>query len=400
MQDDPKQMPVREIPAGMLLLFVMAHFGHHLLTALPVPLLPMIRSDFGFDYTHSGLVMSAFNIAYGLGQLPAGWLADRFGPRLLITVGICGVAVAGSLVGLTHTFALMIFFMALMGVLGGGYHPAAPPLIFAAVDPGSRGRALGLHAVGGGASFFLAPIIAVGIASVWGWRGAFIGLAVPTMIFGIFFYWVLGRFADGRGSQKKSVQHAQEEPAPPGRLRRLVVFIVLSTFTGAVMLSVIAFIPLYLVDHLGYGKEKAGVLFALIYFVGLWASPLGGHLSDRLGRIPVVVAVCLIAGPTVYLLNWATPGWSIVTLLLVLGLIIYTRMPVAEAFVISQTSERNRSAVLGIYFFSSMEGGGVLTPLMGYCIDQFGFYTSFSIAGASMAAMTLVCAALLRGKHD
>jgi MFS family permease len=382
---------------GLLPLFVLAHFGHHLLTALPVPLLPMIRSDFGLDYTQSGLVVSAFNIAYGIGQLPAGWLADRFGSRLLIMVGICGVAVAGFFVGITQTFLLMIFFMALMGILGGGYHPAAPPLIFASVEPGKQGRALGVHAVGGGASFFLAPLIAVGIASFWGWRGAFIGLAVPTILFGLFFYWVLGRRAIAASPKVKAGTPAQAEVSPPGRVRRLVVFIVLATFTGAVMLSVVAFIPLYLVDHFHFGKEKAGALFAVIYFAGLWMSPLGGYLSDRLGRVPVVLVACLIAGPVVYLLNWVSSEWGVILLLLLFGMIIYTRMPASEAFVISQTSERNRSAVLGIYFFSAMEGGGLLTPVMGYCIDRLGFYYSFTIAGAAIVIVTLICAVLLNG---
>ena len=382
---------------GLLPLFVLAHFGHHLLTALPVPLLPMIRSDFGLDYTKSGLVVSAFNIAYGIGQLPAGWLADRFGSRLLIMVGICGVAVAGFFVGITQTFLLMIVFMALMGILGGGYHPAAPPLIFAAVEAGKQGRALGIHAIGGGASFFLAPLIAVGLASFWGWRGAFVGLAVPTILFGLFFYWFLGSRAIAANPKVKADTSAQSEVSHPGRLRRLVVFIVLATFTGAVMLSTVAFIPLYLVDHFHFGKEKAGALFAVIYFAGLWMSPLGGYISDRLGRVPVVLVACLIAGPVVYLLNWVSSEWSVILLLLLFGMIIYTRMPAAEAFVISQTSERNRSAVLGIYFFSAMEGGGLLTPVMGYCIDHLGFYYSFTIAGAAIVIVTLICAVLLNG---
>jgi len=379
----------------LLPLFMLAHFGHHLLTALPVPLLPMIRSDFGLDYTKAGIVISAFNLAYGFGQLPAGWLADRVGARLLILVGICGVAVAGFFVGLTQTYLLMIFFMAMMGILGGGYHPAASPLIFAAVEPGKQGRALGFHAVGGGASFFLAPLIAVGLASLWGWRGAFTGLAVPTILFGLFFFWFLGRPEIAPSPQRKAKAPAQAEVSPRGKVRRLVVFIILSTFTGAVMLSIIAFLPLYLVDHLHFGKEQAGALFAVIYFAGLWMSPVGGYISDRLGRIPVVLMVCFMAGPVIYLLNWVFSVWGIILVFLLLGVIIYTRMPVAEAFVISQTSDRNRSAVLGIYFFSGMEGGGLLTPVMGYCIDHLGFYYSFSLAAVAVVIVTMICAVLL-----
>ena len=90
--------------------------------------------------------------------------ADRMGPRILITIGICGVALMGFFVGLSHTFAFMLFFLALMGFLGGGYHPSSPPLISALVEPKCQGQALGLHVIGGGASYFLAPLIAAAIA--------------------------------------------------------------------------------------------------------------------------------------------------------------------------------------------------------------------------------------------
>jgi MFS family permease len=72
-------------------------------------------------------------------------------------------------------------------------------------------------------------------------------------------------------------------------------------------------------------------------------------------------------------------------------------MPVSEAYIIEQTREGNRSLILGIYFFSSMEGGGLLTPVMGYLIDHLGFYFSFSIAGAAALLVTFLCSFWLWG---
>ncbi len=379
---------------------MLAHFGHHLLTALPIPLLPLIRDDFALDYTQSGLVLSAFTLSYGIGQLPSGWLADRIGPRILLTIGISGVALAGLLVGLSQTYMMMIVFLALMGLLGGGYHPASPPLISASVEPRKRGRALGLHAIGGSASFFLAPLIAAAIVTTWGWRGPFIGLAVPTMLFGIAFYILLGRWVVTKKAEPGITSSDKEAPPVPGRLRRLVPFLILSTFTAAVMFTTISFIPLFMVDHFGIGKETAAASIALIYSSGLWASPLGGYLSDRLGRVRVVLAVCFIAGPVIYLLSLAPYGWGIGALLVTIGVIIYVRIPVSEAYIVGQTSERNRSTILGIYYFSSMEGSGVLTPVMGYLIDRLGFYPSFTIAGAALVVVTLVCSIWLWGSRD
>lgn len=373
---------------------------HHLVTALPIPLLPFIRDDFALDYTQSGLAVSAFNLPYGISQLPAGWFADRIGPRILITTGICGVALAGLLVGLSQTYIMMIVFLALMGVLGGGYHPASPPVISASVGPKNRGRALGVHLIGGSASYFLTPLIGVAIATVWGWHGSFITLAVPTMAFGILFYVLLGRRADTKRAKHRITSSHSQAPPTPGHLRRLAVLIILSTFNGAMIFSIIAFIPLLMVDHFGVGKETAAIFLAIIYSAGLWASPLGGYLSDRLGRVPVILTVCFIAGPAIYLLNLVPYGLGIGALLLIIGMVQYIRMPVTEAYIVGQTSERNRSTILGIYYFGNQGGSGVLTPIMGHLIDQLGFHTSFTIAGATVVVVTLACSILLWGNWD
>ncbi|MCL0090145.1 MFS transporter [Dehalococcoidia bacterium] len=395
-----KKFRFRSPFSGLVPLFVMAHFGHHLLTALPVPLLPLIRDEFALDYTQAGWVIAAFSLSYGIGQLPAGWLADRIGSRILITVGICGVAVAGLLVGLSQTYAMMMIFFGLMGIMGGGYHPASPPLISASVEPKNRGRALGLHMIGGSSSFFLAPLIAAAIATTWGWRGSFIALAAPTIAFGAVFYVLLGRQMAGKKPGQAPAGGHDDAPPAPGRRRRLVSFIVLTTFTQAVLFSVMSFIPLFLVDQFGVSRETAAALIAVIYSAGLWASPLGGHLSDRVGRVPVILAVCLLAGPAVYLLNLVPYGLGTGALLLAIGMIIYVRMPVSEAYIVSQTSGHNRSTILGIYYFSSMEGGGLLTPVMGSLIDRLGFYPGFTIAGAAILVVTLICSIWLRDSRD
>jgi MFS family permease len=360
----------------------------------------MIRSDFALDYTQSGLVISAFTLAYGIGQLPAGWLADRIGPHVMITVGISGVGAAGLLVGLSKTYLMMVVFLVLMGIAGGGYHPAAPPLISASVEPKHRGRALGFHVIGGNASYFLSPLMAAAIATTWGWRGSFIGLAAPTILFGFVFYVLLSRLMVEKKAKYSTMSTHEEALASPDRVRRLVAFMILSTSTGAVIFSTVAFIPLLMVDRLGVSQETAAAFVALIYSAGLWAGPLGGYLSDRLGRIPVILVVCFISGPLIYLLNQVPYGLGFGSALLIVGMIIYVRMPVSEAYIVGQTSEQNRSAILGIYYFSVMEGGGVLTPVIGYLIDRLGFYPSFTIAAASLVALTLVCAVWLWGGRD
>ncbi len=78
-----------------------------------------------------------------------------------------------------------------MGILSGGYHPTAAPLVSASVPEEKRGQALGLHQMGGTASLFLAPLLAAGLATLMGWRGTFIVLSIPIIIFGIVLYIIL-----------------------------------------------------------------------------------------------------------------------------------------------------------------------------------------------------------------
>jgi MFS family permease len=394
------QLNFKSLFTGLVPLFVLAHFSHHILTSLTVPLLPFIRSDFALDYTQSGVVVSAFSLAYGIGQLPAGWLADRIGARAVITIGISGVALAGFFVGQSQTFIVIIIALALLGLTGGGYHPAATPLISMSVEKKNLGRALGFHIIGGSASHFLAPLIGVAIATAWGWRGTYIGLAVPTMAFGILFYVVLGRLENRQAQNPRQVSNLGEKAGAQKKWRGLVAFITLSTFTAAILSSTIAFIPLFMVDHHGVGKQTAAVFVAIIYSAGLWAGPLGGSLSDRIGRVRMILAMCYIMGPVVYSLNFVPFGLGFAALLIVIGAIMFMRMPIAEAFIVSHSPEHLRSTILGIYFFSIIEGGGVLTPVVGYIIDQFGFYTCFTATGATMLAVTIICSPFLKDSRD
>ena len=399
-----RKLKSRPLLRGLIPLFVLAHLSHHLLTALPTPLLPFIRDDFGLSYAQSGLVVLAFSLAYGIGQVPAGMITDRVGPRLMITIGICGVAIVGFLVGFSQSFIMLLAFLAVMGLVGASYHPAAAPLITHSVKPEHLGRLLGIHLMGGSGSFFLAPLIAAAVAPVWGWRGAFISLAVPTMIFGIIFYPLLGRCLNRGEATRGATGQSVEETVPSGgRMRSFVAFMVLSVFSQAVLISSISFIPLYMVDHFGVTEGIAAVFLAAIYSAGLWASPLGGYLADRFGTVRVVLTMSFVTSLVMCLLTiipYGPNGIFIGALLLFTGAILYIRMPAAEAYIMHNSPEHRRSTMLGIYYFANMETGAVFTPLMGSLIDRFNFQTSFTVAGVTALVVTVGCWMFLKGNRD
>ena len=113
-----------------------------------------------------------------------------------------------------------------------------------------------------------------------------------------------------------------------------------------------------------------------------------------------MLAVCFISGPVIYLLNVLPYGVCIYALLLAFGVCIYFRMAVSESYIVSQTSERNHSTILGIYYFSAIESSGALTPVMGYLIDRLGFSLTYTISCVTMIAVTLVCSIWLWHSRD
>jgi MFS family permease len=315
-------------------------------------------------------------------------------------IGICGIGLAGVLVGLSQTYIMLIVFLVLMGVLGGGYHPSATPMVSDLVGSKKRGRILGIHEIGGGASFFVVPLIGAAVAAAWGWRGSFVGLAVPPVIFGIIFYRVLGRRAGMSRTEPEITGHHKEAAPQPGYRRRLVVFMILSVLTGGLVASATWALPLYMVDNFGASPQIAASLMAIYYSAGLWASPLGGHISDRLGRVPVIVVISLIAAAAIYLLNIASYGMGIFALIWIMGITTFVRLPVSESYIFAQTTERNRSTIYGIYYSSMTESGAVFAPAMGSLIDHFGFYTSFTAASVAIVVVVLACSPFLLRSQD
>ncbi len=365
---------------GFIVLFILAHFSHHVLTALVVPLLPFIRDSFSLNYAAAGMIPAAFTFFYGLGQLPAGWLADKAGPRLMLSVGVAGVAFAGALVGLSQGMILLVAGLILMGLAGGGYHPAAPPAISGAVGPKRRGRALGFHVIGGSSSHFLAPLIGVGLASYIGWRGAFLVSSIPVLIYGVVFYLILGGI-DRRRARAELSSVREEGAESPMALSRLTAFLLLTSLTTAFVHGTITFVPLLLVDQFGAGEELAAAGLSFVYSVGFWSAPLGGYLSDRWGRIPVLAVVSLLLIPVLMLLPILPLGAVSLVLMLFLGMVLFVRMPVSEAFILESVSAARRSTVLGIYYAAGMIGGGLITPVLGFGIDRLGFSGAFLATG-------------------
>jgi len=355
------------------------------------PLMPMIRTDLGLSYTQAGIVMSAFSITRGISQLPAGWLADRFGTRLLVAIGVSGVAVAGLLIGFAQSYVVLVIFLVIAAILGGGYHPAAAVAISATVPPEHRGRALGFHLIGGSSAFWIVPLVATPIAVAWGWRSSYITLAIPALILGIVLYILIGRRTQTRTDKQRTPDSEAPTTHVPIPWRKLLPFFIMSVATGTMIQSVMAYLSLYAVDQLGIAVATAAVLMSIRPAVGLFAGPFGGYLSDRIGGVPVLLVVSFLTVPLIYLIGVVPNMLALIAAMIVSGIFSYTRGPTSEAYIIGHTPERRHSTILGVYFFANAEVSGLLTPVVGILIDRVGFSSSFTLVSITLAVIVAVC---------
>ncbi|MDP6632275.1 MAG: MFS transporter [Dehalococcoidales bacterium] len=383
---------LRPFISGIVSLFVVAHFGHHGVGAMMRPLLPMIRSDLGLNLTQAGYIMSAFTLTNGLIQLPAGWLADRLGARLMVLLSITGVAVAGFFIGFSNSFASLVIFLVLSAIMGGGYHPASVAAISASVAPEFRGRSLGVHLIGGTSAFWLIPLLVTPIAATWDWRMPFKTILVPIAILGIVLFVLIGRRTRAIAIERKKTgsEAPPDDTAIPWR--KLVPFMVMSVMTGTMIMSTSSFLSFYAVDRLNVPETTIPLLMAITPGVGLFMAPLGGYLSDRFGSVRVILVLGFTAIPLVYLMGVTPNVPSLIALMIAIGLVTNTRMPTSESYIAGNTPERRRSTMLGIYFFAGTGVAGPLAPLIGNLIDRIGYEQTFAMASLATAVVTVVSA--------
>jgi hypothetical protein len=104
-----------------------------------------IAQDFGLSPLGMGGVLSAFFIGYALMQVPGGMLADRFGPRRVMTASIVGWSIFTFITGTASGLAVLLMIRVLFGLSEGSFPPSASKAITLWFPPNEVGRANGFH---------------------------------------------------------------------------------------------------------------------------------------------------------------------------------------------------------------------------------------------------------------
>jgi sugar phosphate permease len=118
-----------------------------------------IKEDLGLSDDETSWLLSAFFWTYALGQVPSGWLSDRFGARRMLALYILFWSLFTGLMGLAGTFLLLVLLRGGVGLAQAGAYPTSANLLSRWVPLSSRGLASALVSTGGRIGGFAAPVL-------------------------------------------------------------------------------------------------------------------------------------------------------------------------------------------------------------------------------------------------
>jgi len=379
---------------GISLFFCFTHFSQDLMTGLLITLLPFIRQDMMLNYFQAGLLVSAYSVTSGLSQILGGWVGDRIKHRWIsITMGLIGVGMSGFAAGLMPTYESLLVAMVAMGIFAGAYHPAAVPAISSLFED-RRGKAIGLHMIGGALGFGVGPFIGTAIAATINWHMAFLLLSIPAMVAGLSVTIWLRKIepdiprAEITGGKGK--QAGADSPSLWQVLKKVstvIILVVVVTFTSG---SLLPFIPLYLVDHYNLTATMAAVWTSILRASGVLGSLLGGWLSDRWGNRQTVLLTLIAIGPAILLFTTVNYFPALAVLMIVIGIVWTMRETAVQTYLMERTPLRMHGIVFGIYFGIGQQGQSLLQPVYGVFMDMAGISSVFLIVGLISMATSIV----------
>jgi sugar phosphate permease len=151
-----------------------------------------MRVDLKMTQMQMSWFLSAFFWSYALCQVPAGWLSDRFGPRVMLTTYILGWSLFTGLLGVTTQVGMVLLLRFLCGATQAGAYPVCSGMIRHWFPASRRGAASSMVAMGGRSGAVLAPILTAALmaAFVGGWRPVLIVYGLVGVLIAFLFAWI------------------------------------------------------------------------------------------------------------------------------------------------------------------------------------------------------------------
>jgi ACS family glucarate transporter-like MFS transporter len=376
-----------------------------------------IEQEFHLDHVRLGWMFSAFVLGYALFQTVGGRLADRFGPRKILTLGTMWWALFTALTacvpaGWPHALMLLLSVRFLLGIGEAVVYPASNRLVGSWIPSRERGLANGCIFAGVGAGAGIAPPLIAYILVHHGWRWSFWISALIGILAGVIWLliardtpethpWIDAQEAATirSGLPDSAIEKATREPLPWRVIlgNKNVLAITFSYFCyGYVAYIFFSWFFIYLSSARGLDL-KSSSYYGMLPFLGMAAgSPLGGWISDRVakrhgnraGRCGVAGASLALAAIFVAVGTYARDA-RVASVILAGGAGALYLSQSAYWSVTSDIAGHSAGSVSGVMNMGNQIGGAVTASLTPLIAKHFGWGVSFLLAAALCAAGSL-----------
>ncbi len=353
-----------------------SHALVHLFEGVLPPLIPLLMLEFGTDYFHMGLVVTVFSYAFGIGSLPAGYLADKIGPRRLITLFLFG---AGILAMGVWSMNSLVNYGLLMGGIGffcSTYHPASNTLISLGIR--EKGRAFGIHGIAGSLGVAAVPVLSAWIGSALGWR-------MPHVLYGIF--GILVGFYSLTIPTRPEVRQEGAAPLESDASLifsyfNLIIFFLSAMALGLTYKGIMTFLPAYMGESIHFGGLQLGkvALGGTVATIALLSGALGQYVAgrgvDRFQAERLYLGAILLG--TVFVILMAVSENLILVLSAVMYAFFYFATQPIQNYLLSTYLPKNRHGLgYGIHFCITFGIGSTAAAASGYLADHYGLRSVF-----------------------
>jgi MFS transporter, FSR family, fosmidomycin resistance protein len=376
------------------------HMMTHWYPATFYVLLPLIGAELGLSFSQIGAITTCQYVAGAVSNLPGGMAVDHIGRKgLLMAVALAWIGLPYLVMGLSHSYWMLLACAALVGIGNNLWHPTAIPLL-ARNHPGRAGLVVSIHAMGGHVGDAAAPLVAGALLAVFSWRDVVILNIVPGVIASVLMLMLLGQGGSigggsvGIGSDKTGAETGNPAVSLDGVLALLADRTVVTLSLGSAMRSLTAmtlltFLPVFLAGEMGYSPGWIGGLLFALQAAGFVAAPVSGHLSDRMGRRNIIVASMALSGVVLVFMALAGRSPAFALFVAVLGFFLFATRSVLQAWLLDAVPKHLGGTAIGILFGAQAVGAAIGPIIAGEIADRWGLTATFYFLAATIVIANL-----------
>jgi len=294
------------------------------------------------------------------------------------------------LMSYTSSYWSLLACVALVGVGNNLWHPSAIPLL-AERFPARKGFALSLHGMGGNVGEALAPLAIGALLGFLTWRSIVVINIVPGVIMACLILYFLGRSkprSAQAGAQQGLAAYLRNMRALAGN-RALLLLCASSGFRSMTQSALLTFLPVFLAYDMGYSPLWVGGCMFLLQAAGFAASPVAGHLSDKMGRRRIIMTSMAMTAVVLVFMALAGNSPQFVLFIAALGFFLYAIRPVLQAWLLDATPANMGGTSIGLLFGVQALGSAVAPVIGGVLADRYGLMSTFYFLAATIVVANL-----------